>query len=163
MQIWDASSVSDLRDNIVWTNCSHTCAWSKKMHYTCVARINIHSCINHTCSWGRMFVTSLSLSLSLPLLPPLSPSLVLTKGYSHSCCYRFLSRSGDWVWVRSKSNVCYDPVTHLPNGLNVYTWIVRLVKHLHALNVISITPASPFLIFPFFIVVDQILSRHCRF
>ena len=57
------------------------------------------------------------LSLSIPT--------VLVKGHSHSPCYRFMARSGDWVWVRSKSCVTYDAITHLPNGLSIYTWIVR--------------------------------------
>ncbi|XP_019850799.1 PREDICTED: single-minded homolog 2-like [Amphimedon queenslandica] len=50
---------------------------------------------------------------------------LLVKGRSHSPCYRFMARSGDWVWVRSKSCVTYDSITHLPNGLSIYTWIVR--------------------------------------
>ena len=52
-------------------------------------------------------------------------NLVLAKGRSHSSCYRFMTRSGDWVWVRSKSCVTYDAISHLPNGLSIYTWIVR--------------------------------------
>lgn len=56
---------------------------------------------------------------------------VLVKGYSHSPCYRFMNRSGDWVWVRSKSHVTYDSVTHLPNGLSIYTWIVRWARQLN--------------------------------
>lgn len=38
-----------------------------------------------------------------------------------------MSQNGDWVWVRSKSCVTYDPITRHPNGLSIYTWIVRYV------------------------------------
>jgi hypothetical protein len=51
---------------------------------------------------------------------------LLTQGHSHSPCYRFMSRWGDWLWVRSKSYVTYHPISHMPDGLLVYTWIVRI-------------------------------------
>ena len=75
-----------------------------------------------SCLVSEMITTlSLSLSLSIPT--------VLVKGHSHSPCYRFMARSGDWVWVRSKSCVTYDAITHLPNGLSIYTWIVRYMLY----------------------------------
>lgn len=79
------------------------------------------------------FLSSLSpsflLSYSLPsFFPPSLPSslLVLSRGRSFSPCYRFMSRWGDWVWVRSKSYMLYNPISHLPEGISIYTWIVRL-------------------------------------
>ena len=69
----------------------------------------------------------LLLSPSLPL--PFSSSLsVLSRGRSFSPCYRFMSRWGDWVWVRSKSYMLYNPISHLPEGIAIYTWIVRLAN-----------------------------------
>lgn len=72
----------------------------------------------------------LSLLPCSPLLPPSLPLLslsltVLSQGHSHSPCYRFMSRWGDWLWVRSKSYVTYNPISHMPDGLLIYTWIVR--------------------------------------
>lgn len=73
---------------------------------------------------------TLSLFLSSgPSFLPLShlPShAVLSRGRSFSPCYRFMSRWGDWVWVRSKSYMLYNPISHLPEGISIYTWIVRL-------------------------------------
>lgn len=81
-----------------------------------------------------LFPRRLSLPLSLPYsllaaslsLSP-SPPTVLSQGHSHSPCYRFMSRWGDWLWVRSKSYVTYNPISHMPDGLLIYTWIVRCV------------------------------------
>lgn len=51
---------------------------------------------------------------------------LLIKGRSQSPCFRLLSRWGDWVWVKSRSYVTYSPSTHLPDGVVVYTWIIRV-------------------------------------
>lgn len=51
---------------------------------------------------------------------------LLSHGRSHSPCYRFLSHWGEWVWVRSKSFVTYNGPNHMPDGLIIYTWIVRI-------------------------------------
>ena len=71
------------------------------------------------------FLLLLSPSLPLPLPSFLS---VLSRGRSFSPCYRFMSRWGDWVWVRSKSYMLYNPISHLPEGIAIYTWIVRLAN-----------------------------------
>ena len=71
------------------------------------------------------FLLLLSPSLPLPLPSSLS---VLSRGRSFSPCYRFMSRWGDWVWVRSKSYMLYNPISHLPEGIAIYTWIVRLAN-----------------------------------
>lgn len=79
----------------------------------------------------------LLLSPSLPLPFPTSLS-VLSRGRSFSPCYRFMSRWGDWVWVRSKSYMLYNPISHLPEGIAIYTWIVRLANlRSHACHMMS--------------------------
>jgi len=50
---------------------------------------------------------------------------VLSQGTSHSPCYRFMTRWGDWVWCRSKSKMVFNKKTQLPEGIVIYTWIVR--------------------------------------
>jgi len=51
--------------------------------------------------------------------------IVLNNGRSASPSYRFLTKWGDWVWVRTCSEVTFDPVTHLPVSLTLWTWIIR--------------------------------------
>nr|QIA61845.1 hypoxia-inducible factor 1-alpha-like protein [Halichondria panicea] len=51
---------------------------------------------------------------------------LLSKGESHSPCYRILSRWGDWMWVRSKSYMVYNQHNQLPEGIVIYTWVVRV-------------------------------------
>ena len=53
---------------------------------------------------------------------------VLSRGRSHSPCYRFLSHWGDWIWVRSKSHMIFNSRSQLPEAIVIYTWIVRYVK-----------------------------------
>lgn len=50
---------------------------------------------------------------------------VLSRGRSHSPCYRFLSHWGDWIWVRSKSHMIFNGRSQLPEAIVIYTWIVR--------------------------------------
>ena len=52
---------------------------------------------------------------------------VLSRGHSNSPCYRFLSHWGDWIWVRSKSQVIFNTRSQLPEAVVIYTWIVRCV------------------------------------
>ena len=81
-----------------------------------------------------LLLTFLPPTFCLSLVPsslpfPLPSSLpVLSRGRSFSPCYRFMSRWGDWVWVRSKSYMLYNPISHLPEGIAIYTWIVRLAN-----------------------------------
>ena len=75
---------------------------------------------------------SLSLPpLLLPSHPPLSVCVcvcacaVLSNGISHSPCYRFMTRWGDWMWCRSKSHMLFNKKSQLPEGIVIYTWVVR--------------------------------------
>ncbi len=70
----------------------------------------------------QLLLTSLKTALFLPT------HTVLSRGESHSPCYRILSRWGDWMWVRSKSYMMYNQRSQLPEGIVIYTWIVRYVS-----------------------------------
>ena len=57
--------------------------------------------------------------------PPSSPPYsVVTTGQSKSPSFRVLTKWGNWVWVRSMKQCTYDPSTHQPTGLIVYTWLI---------------------------------------
>ena len=63
--------------------------------------------------------------LPLPPLPlPPLPYTVVTTGQSKSPSFRVLTKWGNWVWVRSMKQCTYDPSTHQPTGLIVYTWLI---------------------------------------
>ena len=45
-------------------------------------------------------------------------------GSSKSPAFRVMTKWGNWVWTRALKECTYDPVTHKPNGMVIYLWLV---------------------------------------
>nr|QHX41466.1 hypoxia-inducible factor 1-alpha-like protein [Halisarca dujardinii] len=45
-------------------------------------------------------------------------------GENKSPAFRALTKWGSWVWVRSLKQCLYDPTSHQPTGIAIYTWLI---------------------------------------
>jgi PAS domain-containing protein len=45
-------------------------------------------------------------------------------GENKSPAFRALTKWGTWVWVRSLKQCLYDPTTHQPVGIAIYSWLI---------------------------------------
>ena len=50
--------------------------------------------------------------------------VVVETGSSKSPAFRVMTKWGNWVWTRALKECTYDPVTHKPNGMVIYLWLV---------------------------------------
>jgi hypothetical protein len=56
---------------------------------------------------------------------PFSLFLVISKGQSVSKSYRFLMKTGDWMWLQTKAVISYNTRSQKAQFITCYNYVVR--------------------------------------